>query len=155
MVWWAAFLVGLVGALRVMREPMEPLTPVVVRDAARRWRDEGIVDYDLRYRMHGSEYRVAVRGGLVTELLVDGRAALTADPGAFSVEGLFHLLELELENLTDPRGPFSGGGHKILARVRFNHKLGYLERYLRTGGTVRGMVIELSAFHRVDGSVTG
>jgi hypothetical protein len=50
----------------------------------------------------------------------------------YSVDGLFRLLDMELENLSDASGPFGQNGQQTTARVRFNEPFGYVQRYLRS-----------------------
>ena len=142
-----AFLAALVLTLFVIREPMEPLTSEALHEARDRWRQAGINDYQLRYDMHGSRYEVRVRHGLVVNLQVNGRQPVSADWGAYSVEGLFEVLEMELENLTDTTGPFGASVGPVIARVRFNDQQGHLERYVRSGsGGGRPVSIQLLEF---------
>ena len=131
-----AFLATLVVTWLVIREPMEPLSAEVLRMARTRWREASIRDYQIRYDMHGSRYDVRVRDGLVVDLKVGGKQPVNADWGAYSVEGLFDVLEMEVENLTDSHGPFGSQAGSVIARVRFNHEYGHIERYLRSGGAV-------------------
>ena len=145
----SAFVISVVLAILLIREPMEPLSSEALQLAQQRWHDARVHHYDVRYRMHGSMYEIKVRDRIVTQAKVDGQAPRTADLKAYSMDGLFEILELELANINDPRGPFSASAQAILARVRFNDKLGYVERYLRSsGGSGRGAVIELIDFAR-------
>lgn len=149
----AAFLVGLCTVLFVMREPMVKLDKAGLSAARAKWSAAGIHDYDMRYRMNGSEYKVVVRGDIVEDLTANDRPARTADWASYSVEGLFNLLALELENMSDPAGPFRGRIQTVVARVRFNSTLGYVERYLRAGGgTPHGASIEVDSFEPVHAS---
>jgi|GEM_PF-2720325 len=141
-----AFVIGLGAFLWAVREPTEPLTADGLAAARDKWRQASIVDYDIRYRMHGSEYAVRARGGAVVEALVNGKPAMSSDLYNYGVEGLFEVLELELENLNDPNGPFASQAQNIIVRVRFNESFGYIERYLRSGGMGRGAGIELIEF---------
>jgi len=141
-----AFVVGLAGAVLWLREPMGPFTAESLEAARQRWRDAGIKSYRVRYRMHGSDYDVTVKDSLVADVLVDGRAPLAAELDTYSIPGLFRLLEMELENIHDPNGPFAAGNTRVLARVRFDPRLGYVERYLRSGGPTQGATIELASF---------
>ena len=144
----AAFVVASTATLLAFRQPTEALTATALSDARDRWRDSGISSYRSRFRMNGATYDIEVRGGIVTTALVDGRPARSSSLYSYSVPGIFDTLELELENLADPRGPFAGRAGNILARVRFNDELGYVERYLRSsGGFGRGASIELVEFH--------
>lgn len=141
-----AFVIGLTAFLFVVREPTEQLTIELLASARQRWRLAKIGDYDLRYRMHGSDYAVRCREGTVIETQVDGSPAMSHDLSYYSVEGLFDILELDLENLADPNGPFAGQTQNIIVRARFNREFGYIERYLRSGGMGRGAAIELISF---------
>jgi hypothetical protein len=143
----AGFVVAFGGWYWLKREPMEPLTDSALQAAESRWREIGIRDYHLVYRMNQSTYDVQVRDGVVSEVTVDGRRPYAADWRNYAVEGMFELLRLEVENLTDPAGPFAGQGAAIPARVRFNEAAGYPERYLRGGGPAgRSAVIEVLRF---------
>lgn len=147
----AAFVLAVGVTIFVVREPMEALATEALQEARRRWREAGVTDYRLRYRMHGSVYDIGVRGGIVTEATVNGQVPRTANLSVYTVEGLFDTLELELDNLSDPRGPFTGSAHTVLMRVRFNAKLGFVERYLRSSsGRGRGVSIEMIDFVRTN-----
>ena len=138
---------GLVAALLIMREPTEPLTVEALHLAREKWEQASVRDYDLRYRMHGLEYDVSVRGGIVESILTDGNPAHPADARLYGVDGLFDLLALELENATDPQGPFAARPGAVVMRVRFHEKLGYPERYLRSSaGMAKPVSIELIEF---------
>lgn len=142
-----ALLAGLLLGMWLLREPTEPLSVEGLARAKQRWRESGIADYALRYRMNRDVYVVTVEDGIVVAAEVNGQRPQTESLGSYSVEGLFELLALELENLTDPSGPFAGRGGSVLARVRFHHRYGYVERYVRSaGGAGRGAAIEVLKF---------
>lgn len=138
-----AFLTTLIAIVLMVREPMTRLTPELLESSRRLWKEAGVGSYDLSYRMHGSAYDLSVRDGIVIDLQVNGQGSTTADPRAYAIDGLFDTLSLELDNLDDPAGPFAGRRDSVLMRVRFHDRLGYPERYLRSGGgQARGVVIE-------------
>ncbi|MCH8147639.1 MAG: hypothetical protein IH987_06530 [Planctomycetes bacterium] len=141
-----AFVIGLTAFVFVLREPTEQLTIESLASAQQRWRLAKIADYDFQYRMHGSEYAVRCRGGAVIEAKVNGKPAMSQDLSNYGVEGLFDILELDLENLGDPNGPFGGPAQQVIVRVRFHGEFGYIERYIRSGGRVRAGAIELISF---------
>jgi len=145
---WIVFLTtATVAAIIVLREPMEPLTQSTLQGAVQRWHASGVTSYDLSFRMNGSVYDIAVRNGIVTSAQLDGKPSTTADPQAYTVDGLFDTLRLDLDNRDDPRGPFAGTQGGIIMQVRFNAEWGYVERYLRSSaGQDRGAAIELIAF---------
>lgn len=133
------------------REPTETLTTEALTAARLRWLAGDVADYRMRFDMHGSLYEVEVRRGIVETATTDGNPIRSADPGAYSVDGLFETLELELENRADPRGPFAGQAATMVMRVRFNKELGYVERYLRSsGGMGRGASIVMLEFEPVE-----
>lgn len=135
----------------VSREPTETLTTEGLAAARQRWRAGDVTNYRIRFDMHGSVYEVEVRRGIVETATTDGNPLRSADPGAYSVDGLFETLELELENRSDPRGPFAGRAETMVMRVRFNKELGYVERYLRSsGGMGRGASIVMLEFEPIE-----
>lgn len=141
-----AFVLGLCAALLYMREPTVPLSTEALSEARQRWQQARIRSYHLTYRMHGSVYEVEVRDGLVVDMTVNGQTLSIAQPGAYSVEGLFDVLEMELENLGDASKPMGNSGASVLARVRFNARYGYPERYVRGGGTASNATLEMKRF---------
>ena len=146
-----AFFAGVTTAILVLREPTEPLTAAALEAARQRWLDADVRDYDLRYRMHGGVYEVTVRDRIVTDVQLNGRPASSADFRAYGVHGWFDILEMELENLSDPGGPFAGREQSMLMRVRFHAELGLVERYLRSsGGVGRSVAVELIEFTRAE-----
>lgn len=143
----STFIITAVVMLFIARESTEPLTTEALRSAMQRWQAGDVSDYRIRYEMHGSLYDVNVQDGIVMTATADGKPIRSAEPGAYSVDGLFQTLELELENRSDPRGAFARQATTIAMRVRFNEKLGYIERYLRSsGGMGRGASIVLLEF---------
>ncbi len=144
-----AFGFGLVLAFFLLREPTVPLTLLNLKDARGVWRQAGVADYDTQYVMHKSEYDVAVRAGIVTSLKVDGRVPLATDWRAYSVDGLFDILELELAGNPMPKNDEVGKAKPVMMRVRFNRELGYVERYIRgSGGFGKATSIRLISFLR-------
>lgn len=126
---FGAFVIGLCGTLLVLRAPMEPLTREGLAAARQRWRERGPADYRLTFASTEGEYQVEVEGGVVVSLRLDGRDSQTADPSLYSMDGLFRLLEMELDIRET-----SGEGGAMLMRVHFDPQTGGLKRYLRTGG---------------------
>lgn len=131
---FGAFGAGLIVAVVVTRDPLVALTPELLSAARDRWRSAAIDDYDLRYTMHGSDYDVRVRDGIVVEATVDGTTPRNANLGDLSMDGLLRVVQMECDALTDESGPFASGSQSVIARVRFHPQLGYLQRYLRSGG---------------------
>lgn len=142
---------GMIGAVIYLRQPMETLTEASLAAARTRWKQANISDYDWQYKLQNDLYDVTVRDGIVTLITRDGNPTRSQDARLFSVEGLFDILSLELENLSNPAGPFAGLSGKILMRVRFHSELGYVERFLRSaGGAGKGASIQMIRFHQID-----
>ncbi len=143
-----AFLLGVLAALVYLREPTIPLSSEALTQARKKWSEASIRSYHLKYRMHGGLYEVDVQDGLVSAITVNGQTLSIAQPGAYSVDGLFDILQMELENMADPSSPMGTSPGNILARVRFNGRLGYPERYLR-GGTYQSndSSLDMLEFH--------
>ncbi len=133
-----SFVTGLFLAFLWIREPLGTLTLEGLAAARSKWTAAGVRNYRLHYRMHGADYEIEVTDSVVVRALVNGIAPRTPDWQVFGVEGLFDILDQELDLAAGPRGT------GILQRVRFHDRYGYVERYLRTGmGTLRGAEIEV------------
>lgn len=146
LIYGTAFVGGLIAALYVFRVPTVALSTDVLSAARQRWNSAGISDYDLDYLMHGMKYHVQVRQNIVTTARIDGQELHSAELGLYSMDGLFSLLAMELENAEDARPPPT-------LRVKFNAKHGHLERYIRGGsGLGRGTSIEVYELTPVESS---
>lgn len=112
-----------------MREVTIPLSAENLAESRERWHSAAIQNYDVSYRMHGAEYEVEVRGGAVTQAQMNGEMLSSADLGLYSMNGLFAILKLELENAADvhPRPTM---------RVKFDNSNGHLIRYVRGRSTL-------------------
>jgi hypothetical protein len=147
-VWPGAFLAGLIAALWFVREPTERLTPENLKAARQKWREAEITDYELEFRMQGSPCEVKVRGGVVEDIRMGGRIPTSSDWSMYTVEGLFDTLEMELEALGRTAGDGQAATQPAQMRVRFHPRVGYVERYLRSGiGPSGGASIEMIRFH--------
>lgn len=141
------FTIALVGTFFAIREPMQELTREGLEEARNSWTQTDLRAYRLKYTMHGSAYDVSVASDGQVDVLVNGLAPTGGHTSPFVVEGVFDTLELELDNLDSPAGPFAGRRQTVLMRVRFHPKLGYVERYLRSsGGYGTGVSIEVLEF---------
>ncbi len=143
----SAFTISIGVTLFIAREPMSTMTRALFDDAREKWQQAGIVDYDLQYKMNGSDYHIEVRDSIVTVAMVDGRQPTSSNWGTYAMDGLFEILLLEIDNQEEGIGPFAGGGSALM-RVRFNEERGYIERYLR-GGLGRNAVVEVEALTAV------
>jgi len=147
----AAFAVGITAGVWYLREPTTNLTRDNLASARKRWRDANITAYELDYQMLGSAYHVVWRNGRVEDATVNGQIPTSGDWRTYSVEGMFDILELELDNVADATGAYAGRDDLVMMRVRFNPRLGYVERYLRGGGGIgKGAAIENVRLKRID-----
>jgi len=147
----AGLLCGMIGAVLYLRQPLETLTEESLASARVLWKHANITSYDLQYTMQSDLYDVTVRDGIVISVTRDSKPTRSQDARMFGVDGLFEILTLELENLSNPAGPFAGKTGQILMRVRFHPQLGYMERFLRSaGGVGNGASIEMIQFQQIE-----
>jgi hypothetical protein len=132
-----------------------------IREARRAWEDAKIRDYDLEWLSTGQltgHYLVYVRDGKVREVrrllasrreieLNHGRDVIEAhpgDPNMYGVEGLFKILEQELDAaLADT--PFGERkGTRVLLKFTPDEKLGYPRSYRRdVVGSRQGLALDV------------
>lgn len=151
----AALLFGIVTALVVRRgDGLTELTAQGLVDAQETWRRNALENYDLEVhvqadRLEDGRFEIQVRRGTVTRALQNG-IATSGMADAYSVAGLFEILERELELSNDAsRGFGAPEGYRAYLHVRFDDQLGYPQIYRRSvGGTSNGIeirVVRLSA----------
>ena len=144
-VFCGGFAIGLIGFLWYAREPTMALTRPELDAASRQWHHANLRDYDHRYLMHGAEYAVSVRGGIVVEIKTNGLITRPSNPEAYSVDGLLKTLEQELDLHASAELQ-----NNTIMRVRFHPELGYIERYLRGKSPLaRATSIETTYFEPV------
>lgn len=129
---------------------MEALTRESLEAARRLWVERGPSSYSVAYELNHSQYEVSVQDGIVTNVQVDGVRPVGAAWSHYSIEGLFELLDMEIENLEDPVGPFAGSRATVFAKIRFDESLGYPVYYLRSGGGVPPASIRVIAFEPIE-----
>lgn len=144
--------IGLAILWLMIREPMTALTPENLEAARAKWAAADITGYDMILetrppgRSEPMRFDVQVRHGRVANVLQDGEAADTHEPEIYAVDGLFDMLERELDLARSPDNPFQASGGKVFQRVRFHDELGYPERYLRVvGGSNRNSAFTVIA----------
>ncbi len=118
----------------------EDVDPRTIARARRVWDQAKPSNYDLEWTVSGAReahYLVAVRDGSVQSIESvgpDGKktAIHPPDPSYYSVEGLFHTLEDEADQVIQPR-PF-GLPEGTIPKLRFDSdpRLGYPRRYRRS-----------------------
>jgi hypothetical protein len=106
------------------------LTAERLEAAKARWQAALIHDYDLQVEVGGRTrglYNLRVRQRRVVEATLDGHKLENAAP--WTVEGLFTILERDLENDAKPDYPRS------YTRAHFDAETGCLSSYLRSSGS--------------------
>lgn len=133
------------------------VTAESLRAAKKKWQAAHLRDYDLEWTASGlrnDHYVVAVRGGRVsrvTAILPGGRTIerKPADPSYYGVDGLFAVIEDELDQLgTD--APFGRPkGSRIVLKFDPDETLGYPRRYRRdVVGAKAGLAIDVLRLDR-------
>ena len=135
-----------VGAILWLRDPLDPLTTQTLEAARGKWEQAGITDYELVFAMYDATYSVRVVGGKVAKLTRDDQPTTTQRPDAYTMDGLFDVLELELKTRDKAAEQFGVSPGSVIQRVRFNPTLGYIEKYLRAAGQGRNAGIEVIRF---------
>jgi hypothetical protein len=111
----------------------------IERDAAR-WASANIRDYDLTWQStstrNHSLYRVYVRESEVRAVRMirpDGKAIALkpADPGFYSVDGLFRTIREELAQSQEPRPFGQPPGTTVILTMRSDERLGYPTMFRR------------------------
>jgi hypothetical protein len=125
----------------------EDLTTRSLRAAQRAWEGAGLRDYDLEWASSGARvgrYRVFVRDGRVRAIYMvqpDGKEAVArpAEPRFFGVDGLFQVLEEELDQAQEDAPFGQPRGSRVVLKFTPDPKLGYPRDYRRDvlGGHAR------------------
>ncbi len=124
-------------------------------EARRVWDKAGITSYNLEWTTTGARaghYRVYVRDGEVKSVLsVDAdaktRAAHPADPSYYGVDGLFRVLDEELDECLGQRPFGQMKNARILQRFLPDPVYGYPRRYRRdVAGSRQGLALDVIAF---------
>ncbi|GIW86149.1 MAG: hypothetical protein KatS3mg108_0473 [Isosphaeraceae bacterium] len=119
------------------------------------WEQAGIRDYDLEWTSSGARsghYRVAVRDGAVTSVRSvqpDGTevAARPADPSYYGIDGLFRVLDEELDAALAERPFGRPPGTRVLQRFQPDPVYGFPRRYRRdVAGMPNGLAIDVIRF---------
>lgn len=107
----------------------EPLTEARLAEARERWSNSGVDTYVLELEMRGSlnEIRtVEVEAGIVIDMTAGEAPAARSAWDAWSVEGLFTLLERELVNAQTPMETYGIEDPSLIhLEASFCPKLGY------------------------------
>jgi len=146
----AALILGTATALVARRsENLVELTAGRLAAARAIWDKTGMRDYDLEVqvladRLEEGRFEIQVRDGNVTRAIRNGIAA-SGQGDAYSIAGLFRILERELELSQNASQGFGApAGYRAYLHARFNAELGYPEAYRRSvGGTSNAIEIRV------------
>lgn len=132
-----------------------------LRGARQTWQSANVRNYDLEWTSTGqrtSHYLVYVRGGRVRSVrmvLSDPRQIKAnhgqkiievhpGDPEAFGVDGLFRIIEEELDTAQDDEPFGARKGTRVLLKFTPDEALGYPRRYRRdVVGANRSVAIDV------------
>ena len=137
--WYALALVLVVifALMWMFRQNVPVLTSDSLADARTRWIAARISDYEMLVLMKASglkpsEVRVTVRGGRAIELTLNGEPASSGAPSLYTVDGLFELLDRELELASRPVQPASESQQdRPIVRACFDSATGVPQHFLR------------------------
>jgi hypothetical protein len=147
-----ALVLGVATALVIRSDSMAELTNERLAQARDRWSRHAPADYDLEVLVHAdrleeTHFQLRVGDGEVLEALQNG-SVRAARADAYTVAGLFDILERELELALDPSSGFGApAGYGVYLKARFDPDYGYPQRYRRSvGGTSNGVEITVVRF---------
>lgn len=149
--------VAVVLAVALLRDTTPVLTRPAFDAAVARWKEHGPADYDLDVVVQGNQpgrIHVEVRGGAATAMTRDGVTPSQRRTWDYwTVPGQFDMIQIELDNQSDPRGQFAGAsGSQLVLWAEFDPRYGYPRRYHRVllGGQ-QEMRWEVTRFQPIGG----
>jgi hypothetical protein len=130
----------------------ETVTARSLAAARRVWKSANLRDYDLEWTSRGARdghYRVFVRGGLVRSVRAVDRDGSEhelkpADPSYFSVDGLFLVIQDEMDQQFAERPFGMPKGSNLLLKFQVDPALGYPREYRRdVSGGLKSLAIDV------------
>jgi hypothetical protein len=132
---------------------LSTLTSGSLQAAQQQWESSGPANYRIIFEMSGdriesSQYDVTVRTGKVVQLLSNGKPV---SPGGgsqdYSVDGLFHILDEEIDLAKKPEILGAPPGYASYPMARFDASTGRLLHFQRSvGGTKNSIEIVVKVF---------
>ena len=128
------------------------LTAESLNAAKQRWETSGPSYYRMVVETKGdrnepSKYEVTVRDKEVIKFLRNGQLMTATSGQDYSVEGLFHVLALELDLMKKPEVLGAPPGYSSYPMASFDAKTGRLLRFQRSvGGTKNSIEIDVREF---------
>lgn len=114
--------------------------------ARQQWESSGPAYYTMMVEMKGdrvetSEYEVTVRSKEVVKLLRNGEIVSPGDRGQdYTVEGLFHIMDQEIDLATKPEVLGAPPGYASYPFAKFDSATGRLLRFQRSVGGVKNSI---------------
>lgn len=141
------FVVVLGGFTLFRRGSLESVTRANFDAARQRWRDAGLVNYNMEIKVSGRQpatYYVEVRDGEATTAHRNGQP-LKRTPSTWTVPGMFYTMSQDVQNLEKvAAGKADETTPHLTLRAHFHERYGYPERYLRLERVKRGASPEVS-----------
>ena len=112
----------------------EPVTLERLDAARAMWQQANISSYDMDLETSGAQtgrYHVEVRNGQLSLITRNGQPADPAAGEYWTVEGLFRVIEEELDAAEQPKSEAFGPQSQVWLRMRCDAKLGYPVRFVR------------------------
>ena len=132
---------------------LSTLTAGSLQAAQRQWESFGPANYRMTVEMSGdrvesSQYTVTVRAREVVQLLRNGKTVSPGDGGQdYSVDGLFHILDQEIDLAKKPQILGAPPGYASYPMAKFDASTGRLLQFQRSvGGAKNGIEIHVEKF---------
>ena len=112
----------------------EPVTRERLEAARALWQRANITSYDMELETSGAQtgrYHMEVRGGRLALITRNGQSADPAAGEYWTIEGLFRVIEEELDAAEQPQSGAFGRHSQVWLRMRCDSKLGYPIRFVR------------------------
>ena len=128
------FFAALILAVPYFPGRTDPVTRERLDEARKLWLKAKVKNYDLDLETRGAQsgrYHVEVRDGQLATITRNGT---TADPAAgeyWTVDGLFRVIEEELDAAEQPDGAAFGARSQVWLRARYDSRLGFPIRFVR------------------------
>ena len=149
---------GVVGGLVLfvltsVRRPPPAMTAEDFQAAFARWDAQRPANYEMQLRRWGRQsgtVQVTVENGQPIAVIEDGTLARPHTWEHWTVDGLFNIIQQDLEGLDQPERAFGVAGAEELAQqAEFDPQLGYPRRYRRavvsTGDAIEWEITEFSS----------
>lgn len=140
----------IVFALTTIRRPPPPMTRSDFEAAVQRWHAHGPQDYSMTVELSGWQsgtMAVVVENGQPISVQRNGVPTPKRTWAYWTIDGLFGIIQVDLEGLDQPERAFDVGDvSQLVQQAEFDTELGYPRRYRRAVQTT-GDAIEWEIIH--------